>query len=514
MLKVSNAVKTAYFKEEADRHLVVTFPEIGENGLTLQHSQIRTETMQLTESILDQDSIEFIGCISSQFKLTIDSIPKKLKGKKIVVSVYTDDTATEPVKLFTGTVDSDERTGNKRSKEIVAYDAIYSLTDYEVTDWFNTQVTLLAAGQSVTIKQFRTRLFKHLGITQVKRTLPADSWSIRKLKNLAISTDEETEGESTETGEDTTGSTTESTTETEDTEEEEKIYAIDLIKAICQINGRFGIMNRSGKFDYRKLGVDEETDEGAYPGVDTEDSTNGLFTPFIPGTGVTETITEATFYPSYRSVSYEDYEVHGITRVYVRQDDKSRSGYFGENKKYRYFVQGNRFTLGTTKTERSLLAALILSNVKGVTYTPFTASCTGLPYLEVGDPVSFYVYDFEESDKQGKDVYALKSFYVLSRTLKGIQSMTDTLSAQGEEKQRRFVSDLGVREDVSTAELKEQLDKNTEDISSQGNRINSVEEALDLLASAGYVKAQSVPTLPSDAGDHMDTIYLIKGTVG
>lgn len=116
MLKVSDKVKTAYTKETANKHLVISFPEIGTNGLTLQHSQIRSETMQLTESILDQDELEFIGCISSQFKITIDAIPKKLKGKKIDVSIYTDDTEKEPVKLFTGIVESDERTGNKRSK--------------------------------------------------------------------------------------------------------------------------------------------------------------------------------------------------------------------------------------------------------------------------------------------------------------------------------------------------------------------------------------------------------------
>lgn len=445
--------------------------------------------MQLTESILDQDSIEFIGCISSQFKLTIDSIPQKLKGKKIVVSMYTDDTASEPVKLFTGTVYSDERTGNKRSKEIIAYDALYSLTDYDVTDWFKTQVTLLEAGKAVTIKQFRARLFQHIGITQKKATLANDSFSIKKLRNLVQGDD----------------------TEETDTEEEEKIYALDLIKAICQINGVFGIIGRDGKFVYRRLGVDNENDNGAYPGVDDN---GGLYLPFVPGLGSIDVLTDATHYASYRSVSYEDYEVKGIQRVYVRQDEKSKAGYAGTDKKYRYYVQGNRFTLGTTKADRCGIAENIYLKVKGVTYTPFTASCIGLPYLEVGDPVSFYVYDFEESDKQGKDVYTMKSFYVLSRTLKGIQSMTDTLSAQGEEAQRRFVSDLGIREDVSTAELKEQVDKNTDDISSQGNRINSVEDAIALLASAGYVKAQSVPTLPSEAGSNMDTIYLIQGEPG
>lgn len=474
MLKVWNKVKSAYFDESENKHLIVTFPEI---NLTLTRSQIRKETMEIKEAILDQESIEFVGCIASQFKLQISSIKKKLKGKKIEVSIYTDSTSDKPVKLFSGIVDSDERTGNKKSKEIKAYDMMYSLADTDVTTWFKTQVAYLKMGKKLTVKKFRNELFAFIGLAQKKRTLANDSFSIKQLVNLVGTEDEEEADE----------------------EEEEKIYALDLIKAICQINGVFGIINRNGEMDYRRLGVEDE-DDGAYPGVDPDDKTNGLYLPFVPGIGVTDIITDSTFYPSYKSVTYEDYDVHGITRVYVRQSEDTKAGYAGSDKKYKYITQGNRFTLGTTKEEKREIAAAILNKVQGVTYTPFTAECTGLPFLEVGDPVQFYVYDFEQSDKQKKDVFVLKSFYVLSRTLKGIQSLTDTLTAQGEEKQRRFVSDLGVREDVSTASLKEKTDK-------QDERIKSLEDAAE-----NGLKVESVTALP--ALPDANTIYLIQGTVG
>ena len=469
MLKVWNKVKSAYFDESENKHLVVTFPEI---NLTLKHSQIKKESMEINEAILDQESIEFVGCIASQFKLQISSIKKKLKGKKIEVSIYTDSTSDKPVKLFSGFVDSDERTGNKRSKEIIAYDMMYSLADEDVTSWFRTQVAYLKMGKKLTIKKFRNDLFVFLGIAQKKRTLANDSFSIKQLVNMVDNNEEDA-----------------------DEEEQEKIYALDLIKAICQINGVFGIINRNGEMDYRRLGVEDE-DDGAYPGVDP----NGLYLPFVPGIGVTDIITDSTFYPSYKSVTYEDYDVHGITKVYVRQSEDTKAGYAGSDKKYKYIVQGNRFTLGTTKEEKREIATAILNKVQGVTYTPFTAECTGLPFLEVGDPVQIYVYDFEQSEKQKKDVFVLKSFYVLSRTLKGIQSLTDTLTAQGEVKQRRFVSDLGVREDVSTAALKEKTDK-------QDERIKSLEDA----AETG-LKVESVTALP--ASPDVNTIYLIQGTVG
>ena len=472
MLKVWNKVKSAYFDESENKHLIVTFPEI---NLTLTRSQIRKETLEIKEAILDQESIEFVGCIASQFKLQISSIKKKLKGKKIEVSIYTDSTSDKPVKLFSGIVDSDERTGNKRSKEIKAYDMMYSLADTDVTTWFKTQVAYLKMGKKLTVKKFRNELFAFIGLAQKKRTLANDSFSIKQLVNLVGTEDEEEADE----------------------EEEEKIYALDLIKAICQINGVFGLINRNGEMDYRRLGVEDE-DDGAYPGVE-DDKTNGLYLPFVPGIGVTDIITDSTFYPSYKSVTYEDYDVHGITKVYVRQSEDTKAGYAGTEKKYKYIVQGNRFTLGTTKEEKREIATAILNKVQGVTYTPFTAECTGLPFLEVGDPVQFYVYDFEQSDKQKKDVFVLKSFYVLSRTLKGIQSLTDTLTAQGEEKQRRFVSDLGVREDVSTASLKEQADK-------QDERIKSLEDA----AETG-LKFVSVTALPENPDPN--TVYFIQGEV-
>lgn len=475
MLKVSNAVKNEYFKNTT-RYLNISISKSDTEVINISPYDICQESMVLKERLLDKKSVEYVGCNASVFKITINGLHKGLKGKKIEVFLHTENTVGAPIPLFHGVVDDVKLQSNKKSIEITAYDMMYSLADEDVTSWFRTQVAYLKMGKKLTIKKFRNDLFVFLGIAQKKRTLANDSFSIKQLVNMVDNNEDDA-----------------------DEEEQEKIYALDLIKAICQINGVFGVINRNGEMDYRRLGVEDE-DDGAYPGVDPDDKTNGLYLPFVPGIGVTDIITDSTFYPSYKSVTYEDYDVHGITKVYVRQSEDTKAGYAGSDKKYKYIVQGNRFTLGTTKEEKSNIATAILNKVQGVTYTPFTAECTGLPFLEVGDPVQFYVYDFEQSDKQKKDVFVLKSFYVLSRTLKGIQSLTDTLTAQGEEKQRRFVSDLGVREDVSTASLKEKTDK-------QDERIKSLEDAAE-----NGLKVESVTALP--ALPDANTIYLIQGTVG
>ena len=68
------------------------------------------------------------------------------------------------------------------------------------------------------------------------------------------------------------------------------------------------------------------------------------------------------------------------------------------------------------------------SAIRAIDYTPFeTLETFGLPFLEVGDIVSVDVYEGEITESVSKD------FPVLTRTLKGIQSLTDNIKANGKE---------------------------------------------------------------------------------
>ena len=228
MLKVSNAVKNEYFKNTT-RYLNISISKSDTEVINISPYDICQESMVLKERLLDKKSVEYVGCNASVFKITINGLHKGLKGKKIEVSLHTENTVGAPIPLFHGVVDDVKLQSNKKSIEITAYDMMYSLADEDVTSWFRTQVAYLKMGKKLTIKKFRNDLFEFLGITQKKRTLANDSFSIKQLVNMVDKDDEEDSDE----------------------EEQEKIYALDLIKAICQINGVFGIINRNGEMDYR-----------------------------------------------------------------------------------------------------------------------------------------------------------------------------------------------------------------------------------------------------------------------
>ena len=146
------------------------------------------------------------------------------------------------------------------------------------------------------------------------------------------------------------------------------------------------------------------------------------------------------------------------------------------------------FIKDIAKEERVSLATEILNVVNGLSYTPFEATTDGLPYVECGDSVSFYAYDFEQSQKQGKDVFVLKNYIVFKRVLSGIQNLMDEMSANGTKGNVHI-----------SGESNRGAERNAND------RINNLEK--------NQLQVLSVDELPKDAKEHTNTIYLIRGEV-
>lgn len=389
-MKVSDNVKSAYKSGSITKHVTLSFPEL---GVEISTDQIDYETMQLSESILESDSIEFVGCIASKFSIHIHGLKEDIKGKEMTVKICTDGTEEEPITLFNGIVDTVTMQANKQIKEIVAYDVLYTKGNTDVSAWYN------ALTFPITLKLLRDSLFGVLGISQEERSLPNDAVTINKEYTPA------------------------------------SLQAINVIKAICQINGAFGIINREGKFEYRIL-PEIKGDDGAYPGLT-------LYPPFYPGVGAGsggEYNPESVSF--YKSVNYEEYSVKPVDKLTIRQTDSEEGVVYGAGNN-NYIIQGNMFTYGKSADELLQIAQNIYPNVQGISYIPFTAVNNGYPWVECGkDIVSYVAYDFGASAEDGTDVYADKQFYVFSRTLSGIQALKDEYSAEGEEYQTEFITDL------------------------------------------------------------------------
>lgn len=463
-MEVSEKIISEYKSNSITKHITLHFPQL---GIDMGTESVHSESMNLVESLLDKGSIEFVGCIASKFKIKVNGLKEDVKGKKLTVDIRTDNTMDEPIVLFNGIVDSAMKQSNKQVKEIVAYDELYTKGNTDVAAWYKSQ------NFPETIRDFRYSLFAFLGIEQVEIELPNDDIVIQRQYDPNT------------------------------------LQALAVIKAICQINGAFGIMNREGKFEYRIMG--EIYDDGTYPGIDLFPGPDTF-----PGAGAanraamtSESDIKHTDFAFYRSVKYEEFEVKPVDKITVRQseDDAGTTYGFGENN---YIIQGNMFTYGLDKNTLETVAENVYNSVQGFSYYPYTADNNGLPFVECGlNVVTYMMVDYEatfsDDNKSGEIIYEERQFPVLKRSLSGIQALKDSYSADGEEYQREFVTDLQTQIDIIKRgdTSKEYIDNNYYDKGTID----------DMFANfgGGGVNVESVTELPTSPDDN--TIYLIQGIV-
>ena len=149
-------------------------------------------------------------------------------------------------------------------------------------------------------------------------------------------------------------------------------------------------------------------------------------------------------------------------------------------------------------------ATNILEKLRGVHFYPFKSKNNGLPFVEVGDSVVYAL----KSDRTG--TYATNMFFILSRTISGVQLLKDQYSATGTEEQSEFITDLqttldtlkmnggsGGGGDMSDYYTKDQVD----DIFNQAPTMDdvdaSVADQVDKMEKPTGFNVVSVYTLPS-----------------
>lgn len=159
----------------------------------------------------------------------------------------------------------------------------------------------------------------------------------------------------------------------------------EVIRAICELNGCFGRITRDNKFEYKTLAI-------------------------TPVYSVTPSM--------YIECIYEDYQVAPIDKVIIRQEEDDIGGEAGTGDNP-FIIEGNFLVYGN-ETSVPTIATNILNTVSAITYTPAEITLIGNPCVEVGDLISV-------TKRDGTSF----TTYVLSRTLKNIQSMKDEYTATG-----------------------------------------------------------------------------------
>jgi hypothetical protein len=312
MINVSNATKNAY-KVSSEKTLKVYFPSIDE---TIPSSKIVEESFSLKELLESSSYLTFTGCICSQMELAFVGVRDNFKGLKIEVSIQAGE--TDEIPLFNGIVDSQKITDYDEGKcKITAYDELYTKGQTDIASWYKN------IEFPITLKQYRESLFTFLDLDYVSTNLANDSIEIEKQYSPAA------------------------------------MKALDSIRAICQINGVFGIINRDGFFEFRSI---EPID-------------------------VLESYDEVAF---YKNIDYERYTVKPIGKVTVRQNTNDDGATYGSGGNT-YIVQANMFTLNLEPEVIETIAHNLYDVVNGITYIPYTAESYAMPWVEVGDIIKYQI---------------------------------------------------------------------------------------------------------------------------
>lgn len=361
-------------KDGIDKQLII---QTDDKKVTITNTELHQEKFELTESLCSESELAFGSCEASSIKFTMSNVFTSLKGKWITVTMSLNGNTDKPFQFGHYKIYSDKPTADRTQRDVVAYDALYDIINANVMGWYDSVLPNLDS--TITLKNFRDSFFEHFGVTQKDITLPNDSMVIKR------SLDKETGNAQTNV---LSGST--------------------VIKAICEINGCFGHINRQGQFEYIFLKQDIQ---GLYPANDLYPADN-----LYPKSPDSYRINKS----DYITADYEDYIVEPITKLQIRSSDSDVGTIIG-NGSNAYIIENNMLTYQKTADEMQTIAQNIYNKISKIRYRPFTADLRGNPCLEVGDAIRILTKN------------AIVESYVLERDFKGVQALRDSFSSAGEQ---------------------------------------------------------------------------------
>lgn len=248
--------------------------------------------------------------------------------------------------------------------------------DTDVATWYNG---LDWTNTMYTLKTFEQSLCAHTGVEYVDKNLPNDSMPIEK------------------------------------TIAPERLNGWDVLKACEELHGCFGHADVHGNLDHVVLAKGEAIypnenlwpSEGIWPGMTLGSDRENIAV--------------------YKKLKHKEYRVTAIDKVQIREDEDDVGAIYGNGNNC-YSITGNFLLYGKSAEDLATIAENVYSNIAGIEYTPCESSNIGLPYLEAGDAVEFNI---------GEETV---TSYIMSRTLSGIQCLTDVYKASGNKERSQNVS--------------------------------------------------------------------------
>lgn len=404
---INSNLKEKYWDSATDKQMVISV--VGTNQ-KIDNSMLEIGTFALEESLCSESELKFGACEANCVKFTARNTAGNIIGKTISIEETIDGDSQNPMPYGVFKVASDVPTADRTKRQITAYDAMYDIINTDVKSWY--------AGLSfpMTLRQFRNSFFAHLGIAQVETNLVNDSMTVNKTI-VATQTDDSSA-----------------------VTEESSISGKTVVTAICEINGCFGNINREGKFEYVFL---KAITSALYPAED-------LFPrdDLFPSDANTESMTG-----HYITFNYEDFQSQAITQLEIKSSDDTAGaivGTAGNN----YSITGNFLVSDKTGAELEQIANNLLPIMAQAAYTPIkSCTCVGNPCLTLGEPIRF------------NTTREIVETYLLQRTLTGVQSKRDSISAQGTQTHSAKVN--SIRDTIESVERRTgKLERNADHLQS------------------------------------------------
>lgn len=446
MIDISEEVKELYNEDIGNKQIILEFYK-NDTDLTpsyvLGNENIISESMELNEGLSTERNIRFGQCYSSKFSIDIfglkdkfdddpDFINYKLKayiyinpsndwlypdGKLLPENdlypenslypesilnyedaLYPDDNlypngysqSETQIPLFVGYVENSVLSDNRSTRKITAYDILQKKLQTDISDLFFNDLL-----ENRTVKYVREKILSYLNINYENVQLAND--------NLILTRDIFKENANY------------------------KVLARKALESILEFCGCFGHIDRNNIFRFIKLTAVYYN----YPAQAYSEKAIYPSSSIYPGANDLGTIKREQIKP-YISIKYGEYKTATITGVECIDNNNSVVERYTESLDNLYIMRGNiyiEYYLHTTHIE-SYFAIPLFQQIYNIQYVPTTIVCPGKPYLEVGDYISFTVNN-DDSPKYKEIIIPL-----LSRTLKGIQSLKDTLEAKGNEKRQ------------------------------------------------------------------------------
>lgn len=362
-------------------------PDIPEStAYIIDTEHLISESISIRESICSSKNLKFGQMEESYISFVIanDNIPL-LADEMIDIYIYFDQDSDTIFQVGQYIVDKDQYTVDRRQRTIQAFDAIKTLKDWDITEWYNSY---FGDGQRHMIGLVLVSLFNWIRDEQ-------DEYKDSPKLPIYLNPDYVLCN-----GLFAIGRTIESDT----------ITFGFFMNGLLEINGCFGHIGRDGRFNCLTLSSYDQNP--------------------------VRTVTDAF---RLSPASYEDINTWGIGQidVYDRNNIKKFSVQNTAKKHPNIYVMADPFVLADRDAgDQDVITALKKMHevIIHLNYTPNQTECTGDLSVEVGD--RYNVQFTRRSEYDTKNWYRS---YVLERTFSGIQSFKDTYTAKGDKKQPKYI---------------------------------------------------------------------------